>query len=580
MNYAFVALFIVTLSFLFVVLPKFGRKPLSEVENRKIEFLKVLFSILLFASSSLLFVIQFPSLSPILLSSILVFLVEFTLKAYPALRSLRLLLLCGIALYLANSGVCIHFLSSPGGGYRYLSFLSLPLTILWFIVVSNSLAVLDEVRGAAIGVSTIASFVFSVVAYIQDQELWEAVALSMFIFLFCLALLWVKGDERLGEELSTMIGFLLASVAILGVLKRTALLTLLVPILVLGVPIINISYAVMHGYVHPLSSSLSKSRGLYKYLLSLGLEEREIAALINLLSLYFAMGAIFVFKYPKAYIVLSVLLGAFLLTKVYVRLVRWKWAPLTLESGMKRNILGVRIDDISLDYALGRIEAFLRDGLSHIIVTPDSPAIITALEDKDYRKVLEEADMVVPDGIGIVIMSKLLGQSIKKRLPGIELMNAMLERAAFYGRKVFLLGAKEGVAEKAAKNMEFAFPGIKVVGAYHGYFNENEEGKVIAKIREAKPDYLFVAMGVPKQEKWIYKNKDKLGVPIMMGVGGSFDVWAGDVKRAPLIFRKLGLEWLYRAFKEPWRWKKIIKLYRLAWLLLLNFLKGSEKGEV
>ncbi|MBC7331524.1 MAG: WecB/TagA/CpsF family glycosyltransferase, partial [Synergistetes bacterium] len=577
MVYILFVLFIFALSFLFTVLPKFGSRSLTSEDREKFMFLKTLFSILLFTSSSLLFVFRFPNLSPVVFSGVLVFLVELVLKAYPTLRSLRLLFLCGIALYLANSGVRIHFLSLPDGGYRYLSSLSIPLTILWFAVVSNSIVILDEIRGAALGVSSIASLVFCIVAYIQDQGLWDAVALSLFVFLFCVALFWFKGDEQLGDELSTMLGFLLASVAILGVLKKTAFLTLLVPILVLAVPIVNMSYALVSGYVHPLSSGVLRSKTLYRYFISLGLGEREISALINLLSLYFAFCAVLIFKYSKPSLVLLSLLGAFVLAKGYVRFVGGKAHLVNL--GMRRNILGIRVDNVSLEYALGRMEAFLRDGFSHIIVTPDSPALLTALEDREYREILEKADMVVPDGIGVVIISKLLGQPIRERLPGIELMNASLERAAFYGRKVFLLGSKRGVAERAAKNIELAFPGIKIVGIHHGYFDEAEEKELIEKIRQAKPDYLFVAMGVPKQEKWIYKNRDKLGVPIMMGVGGSLDVWAGDVKRAPLIYRKLCLEWLYRALKEPWRWKKIMKLYKLFWILTLNFLKGSEKRE-
>ena len=127
--------------------------------------------------------------------------------------------------------------------------------------------------------------------------------------------------------------------------------------------------------------------------------------------------------------------------------------------------------------------------------------------------------------------------------------------------------------------MKRAFPGIEIVGVSDGYFSKEEEEKLIERIRMAHPHYLFVGMGVPKQEKWIYGNKEKLRVPVMMGVGGSFDVWAGDIKRAPLLLRKMGLEWLYRALLEPWRLRKVLKLYRFALLLIINLLKGSGEGE-
>ncbi len=578
-KYLLFCLFIVVLSLVFVILPKFGRRKLDNEEKAKVEFFKTLGIALIFASSSLVFVMGFPGTSPILIGAFIVFLMELVSRAYNLPKNLKLCFLSGVALYLVQEGVCIRFITSPAGGYYYLSSLSIPLTILWFIWVSNAVSILDEIKGASLGVSFVASILFGLVAYLQNQELWDAVALSMFILGFGLALSWIKGYDRLGNELSSMLGFLLASVAILGLLKRTALLTLFVPIFILAVPLINVSYAVISGYVHPLSSSFSKERNsLYRYLLSLGLGEREISSLIHLLSLYFAFGALLMFRFPNVYLAFVVFLGAFLLAKGYVRYAVGLSAFLS-EAGMKRRIFGVRVDNISLEYALGRVEAFLRDGESHIIVTPDSPAILTALEDEEYRKILEEADMVLPDGIGVVVASKLLGQPIRGRLPGIELMNAMLERASFYGRKVFLLGAKKGVAEKAAENMMKAFPGLNIVGVNDGYFDEVKEEEIISRIREVQPHYLFVGMGVPKQEKWIFRNKERLSVPIMMGIGGSLDVWAGNVKRAPLIFRKLGLEWLYRAIREPWRFKKILKLYKFAWLILLNLLKGSGKGE-
>lgn len=576
-NWFFSCFFVLGLALMLVILPKLARKASNEEPEDKVYFFKSLASIVLFASSSLFLVTYFPMLSPILIGAIFVFLIGLVSKAYEIPKSLKLLLLSGVGLYLVKQGVCIHFISSPAGGYYYLSSLAVPLTILWFVVVSNSLTIMDEIGGVSLGISLMASLVFGVVAYLQDQELWDAIALSMFVLVFCLGLILINGYSRLGDELSGMVGFLLASVAIIGVLKRTALLTLFVPILVLGVPLINMSYAVVSGYVHPLSANLyRKGSNLYSYLASFGLGEGEISSLIHLLSAYFAIGAILIFRFPRVYLAIVVLLGAFLLAKGYIRVMAGAYRSLE-EYGMRRRIFGIRVDNISLDYALGRVEAFLRDGDSHIIVTPDSPAILTALEDGEYREVLEKADIVVPDGIGVVIASRLLGQPIRSRLPGIELMNAMLNRASFYGRKVFLLGAEKGVAEKAAQNMKEAFPGLKIVGVYHGYFDELEERRVIQSIRETRPDYLFVAMGVPKQEKWMFRNKDVLGVPIMMGVGGSFDVWAGNVKRAPVFLRRLGLEWLYRALREPWRFKKIIRLYKFLLLILVNLWKGSEK---
>ncbi len=571
--YLFLAVFVIVLSFL----PRYGRRGLEG--NDKKEFFRSICLILAFTSTSLLLVRVFPNLSSVLVSAVLVFWIGFYSQGYRVPRSLKLFLLSGIAIYLAREGVCIHFLSSLTGGYYYLSFLAIPLTVLWIVGISNSLVILDEVEGASLGVSLIASTVFGLVAYMQHQGLWDAIALSSLTAIFCAVLIVVKGGRRLGEGFSSMLGFLLATVAILGVLKRTAFLTLLIPIMILGVPLLNSSYAVVSGYIHPLASTFSdRKKRLYHHLLAMGLGEREIAFLIHILSLYLGIGALLLFKFPSVYIALFIPLGALFLIRGYTRFFSGTFSSVA-EQGMRRRILGIRVDNISLEYALGRIEAFLRDGETHMIITPDSPAILTALEDEEYRKILDEADMVVPDGIGIVIAGRLLGQPISGRLPGIELMGAILRRASFHGRRVFLVGAKKGVAKRAAFNMKRAFPGIEIVGVSDGYFDKRGEKELIERIRRSRPHYLFVGMGVPKQEKWMYRNRHLLRVPVMMGVGGSFDVWAGDIKRAPLLLRKIGLEWLYRAILEPWRIRKILKLYRFALLLIINLLKGSGESE-
>jgi N-acetylglucosaminyldiphosphoundecaprenol N-acetyl-beta-D-mannosaminyltransferase len=147
-------------------------------------------------------------------------------------------------------------------------------------------------------------------------------------------------------------------------------------------------------------------------------------------------------------------------------------------------------------------------------------------------------------------------------------MLELCREAAENGRSVFLLGAAPSVADAAAQVLAGRYPGLKLAGAQHGYFKVSEETDVIARIRRAAPDLLFVGMGMPAQEKWIAKNLQALGVPVVMGVGGSFDVLSGRVGRAPLWMRRAGVEWLYRLVREPWRWRRIAQLPVFAWKVI------------
>lgn len=193
------------------------------------------------------------------------------------------------------------------------------------------------------------------------------------------------------------------------------------------------------------------------------------------------------------------------------------------------------------------------------IVTANPEIVMHANQDHDYLEVLRKADFIVPDGIGIVVASKLLKSPLKERVAGFDLMGKLLHLAEQKQLKVFLLGAKDTTVEKAYNNIMKKHPDLKIVGYHHGYIDINDE-KLVNHIVELEPDMVFVALGFPKQEFWISKHIAKFNKGLFMGVGGSFDVWAGEVKRAPQIWINLNLEWLYRLIKQPTRFKRILVL--------------------
>lgn len=223
-------------------------------------------------------------------------------------------------------------------------------------------------------------------------------------------------------------------------------------------------------------------------------------------------------------------------------------------------ILGVPIDMISQEEAFQKLVLFLEGSSIKKIYTPNPEIVMLAQEDQRLLKVIEGADLVLPDGIGLLIASKIKGLGLKERVTGVDTMDRLLSYCGDKKRSIYLLGGKPGTAEIACKNIEQKYPGIKIAGLHHGYFQEVNENEIIADINAAAPDLLFVCLGAPKQEKWIDRYQDQLNCKIAMGVGGSVDIYAGTTKRAPVIFQKVGLEWFYRLMKEPWRMKRMMVL--------------------
>ncbi len=232
------------------------------------------------------------------------------------------------------------------------------------------------------------------------------------------------------------------------------------------------------------------------------------------------------------------------------------------------DILGVSVNRASFDDALSTAISFLDTEEAHAIYTPNPEIIMMAYRDSEYAAVLNRAAMVVPDGIGVVYGSRIVGRPVTERVAGFDLSCALLAHAGKTGKRLFLFGGKPGVAEEAAKKISETYPGIFIAGTTHGYHKSYDH--VAAEIAESAADIVLVCLGAPKQELWIDENKDKTGAKVLIGAGGSLDVFAGTVKRAPLFFRKLNLEWFYRLIKQPSRIGRMLDLPRFAWKVLLH----------
>ncbi len=234
----------------------------------------------------------------------------------------------------------------------------------------------------------------------------------------------------------------------------------------------------------------------------------------------------------------------------------------------KIDILGVRVDSITMQQAIERIEEFIAVGKPALIATANAEMIMRATRDSELMAILNDADLVVPDGAGTVWAARRLGCSMPERVAGYDLAQRLMKLAPERGQRIYFFGSAPGVAEKAKAKAEVLYPGIQIVGVRNGFFSGNDEAEIISSIREAKPDILLAALGVPKQEKWLSAHMEELQVPVSIGVGGTLDVMAGVMKRAPRWMQEAKLEWLFRGMLQPKRAGRLAVLPRFVWKVL------------
>jgi N-acetylglucosaminyldiphosphoundecaprenol N-acetyl-beta-D-mannosaminyltransferase len=240
---------------------------------------------------------------------------------------------------------------------------------------------------------------------------------------------------------------------------------------------------------------------------------------------------------------------------------------------MRTDVLGVGFDDVTMEEALTRAERLLDGRESAYIVTPNPEIVQICRKDPAVKASVSNAALVLPDGIGVIYGAKILKRPLKERVPGVEFAEKLLARMAASGKSVFLFGAKPHVAETAAQKLAARYPGLIIAGTADGYFKDDEP--VIEAVNAANPDFLIVGLGAPKQENWMALRRERLRVGLMAGLGGSIDIFAGTKPRAPQFWQKVNLEWLYQGFKDPKRFKRIVKLPLFLFAVIGQRLRGK-----
>ena len=226
----------------------------------------------------------------------------------------------------------------------------------------------------------------------------------------------------------------------------------------------------------------------------------------------------------------------------------------------KVDILGVNVDNCSMKEAVAIIEKYMDDKAGALIATANAEMIMQATKDSKLREILNNAELVVADGAGTVWAAHHLGFNMPERVAGYDLVQELLKRAPEKKRRIFFFGSAPGIAEKAKQRAEKLYPGISIVGTRNGFFTEKDEAEIVRELNDSGADLLLAALGVPKQEKWLAKYMNELNIGAAIGVGGTFDVMSGTVKRAPRWMQKAKLEWLFRGMLQPKRAGRLLAL--------------------
>lgn len=433
------------------------------------------------------------------------------------------------------SGYRIEFVTSPDGGFFYLHRWSAALTLGWIIVVSQGVFTIGQLEPSGhllTKILVISGSALLAISLVQGQ-----LPGVMLLFALLMIVLVLRRYDVPAQRWSRVVGYAFALAAIVGMVKTTASVALLAPVIALGLP---------------LTSTLSI---VYSHRVALsGLNELKIGPHDGLVLLYLlsAYGSVLAFLGTRLQAgALAVIAGV---TGFGLGMLVWgiMRRSICASTAQKLTLFGTPIECVTSDEAVRKLEDFIASGRRAIVCTPDTTAVLRAQRDRKLREIYEQADLVTPDGAGIVWAGRLLGAPLRQRVSGIDLLEKFF---ACWARplRVFLLGAAPGVAEQAARALTQRYPNLQIVGTHHGYFRSDENEQILGLIDQAQPDMLLVGLGVPRQERWMHENRAKLRVSVLIGVGGCFDVWAGRVKRAPTSWQRLGLEWLYRALQEPRR---------------------------
>lgn len=466
-------------------------------------------------------------------------------------------------------GVSVEQVKLPFGGFVDLGLAGQVLTVAWIVAAAVVVRLLDPLPGLTAGFGLLSAGTFFVVVVAKGHEPLARVAgispsLSAVLLGACLGVVLAGGRTglSLGRAGSGLLGFLLAVLTVVGTLKHTAFLLVALPVLSLAVPMLNVFYMRRQwqraGGADP--ASLDRARTLGDMLGRRGFGHTRAVELLLGLQAYCCLTALALVGLVTVPVVVKLLLLAMVLPAAFVAfflLSRIAARVAAVDAGKVR-ILDVPIDALTYQSAEQRMDELIRSGGAHHVFTADASGIMRAQEEPELAEIIRTCDLVTADGAGVLWAARIFDFPLPERVSGVDLVRRLSGLAARQGYRVFLLGAAPGVAEAAADVLRAENPGLDICGVRDGYFKD--EAEIAEVLRAARPHILFVALGIPKQEQFIRRWYKELGLPLCLGIGGSFDVISGKLERAPEWMQRAGLEWLFRVLQEPKRWRRLAAL--------------------
>lgn len=465
-----------------------------------------------------------------------------------------------IGFFCALFGPSITFISFIDGEYIYLSpLMSFVVTSLWFAVFPIIVQQLDGISGLVghVLAVTFSLMLMSVVLAVRGMQ--DAFFMS-FTGLVLLGAFWSRFSNvyrQAGKAMSALWGTLVAGTAILGVSKGIVFSSTL--FLSLGLFAIPLTEASLHLASLALSDSSHGTERLYRKLIRRGFDHPDAVRLIACLCAFLGIASA-LSQYPANYAawVWWGVSGMVALVVIVPLVLKYKnKSPMTHS---KPQLWGVSIDNVSMNYALVRARGMLLSPKGiRLVSTVNALGMDEAVRDVEYHGILRQSAMVLADGVGLLWGLRFLGMPIQERVTGIDFAEQLCRMAAVEGWPIYFLGSRGTTARNCAKAQAARYSGLRVAGARDGYFNIDDPA-VAEAVANSGARILFVAMGIPRQEKWVARHAELLSGILAVGVGGAFDVLSGQLNRAPRMMQKMGLEWLFRLCQEPYRWKKDLKL--------------------
>ncbi|GHS93806.1 WecB/TagA/CpsF family glycosyl transferase [Synergistales bacterium] len=494
-----------------------------------------------------------------------------------------------IGLACAAFGHSISFISFTDGEYIYLSpLMSFVITSLWFSVFPLVIQRMDGVSGLAGHILAVAFSLMFMSVFLSGQDMPDAFFMS-FAGIVLLSSFWSRFNNvyrQAGRSMSAMWGTLVAGTAMLGVSKGIVFSSMLC--LSLGLFAIPLAEVSLNLVNLAFSENAYGTTGLYRRLIHMGFDHPDAVRLIaGLCALCGAVTALSQYSTYGAAAALCALVSAAAFAAVlHLWFRRKNTSPI---SGVKPCLWGVYIDNMSMNYALARARGLIngyqvsesgRPKVTHtmLVSTVNALGMDEAVRDREYHKALTSSVIVLSDGVGLLWALRFLGMPIQERVTGIDFAEQLCRMAAVERWPVYFLGSKGSTAKDCADALSAKYDGLVVAGARDGYFDINDTS-VPDGVAHSGAKILFVAMGIPRQEKWVSRHASRLKNVLSVGVGGAFDVLSGRLRRAPLKMQRFGLEWLFRLVQEPERWKKDLRLVSFVFRVLstrLGLYRGGE----